>query len=90
MDKRLNATKNRGGNKRDKKVTKRRNKGTSATAMQQAPDVASSTLRRSLRGDHSVPQSPGMWNHIAEGGLLQDSDIHEQGDADEEASMNTM
>jgi hypothetical protein len=91
MDKRLNATKNKGRNKRDTKVTKRRNEGTSATTMQQAPDVASSpTLRRSLRGDRSVPQSPGIWNHIAEGGLLQDPDIHEQGDAEEEALMNTM
>jgi hypothetical protein len=90
MDKRLNATKNKGRNKRDMKVTKRRIEGTSATTMQQAPDVSSPTLRRSLQGDRSVPQSPGMWNHIAEGGLLQDQDIHKQGDADEEASMNTM
>lgn len=90
MDKRLNATKNKGRNKRDTKVTKRRTEGTSQTTMQQAPDVASPILRRSLRGDRSVPQSPGMWNHIAEGGLLQDQDIHEQGGADEEASMDTM
>jgi hypothetical protein len=66
----------------------RGNEGTSTTTMQQ--DVASPTLRRSLGGDRSVPQSPGMWNHIAEGGLLQDLDIHEQGGADEEASMDTM
>jgi hypothetical protein len=58
--------------------------------MQQGPDVASPTLCPSLRGSRSVPQSPGMLNHIAEGGLLQDPDIHEQGDADEEALMNTM
>jgi hypothetical protein len=90
MDKRLNATKNKGRNKRDTKVTKGRNEGTSSTTMQQAPDVALPTLLRSLRGDRSVPQSPGMGNHIAEGGLLQDPDIHEQGDADEEAPMNTM
>jgi hypothetical protein len=90
MDKRLYATKNKGRNKRDTKVTRRRNEGTSATTMQQAPDVSLPTLRCSLRGDRSVPQSPGMWNHIADGGLLQDPDIHEQGDADEESSMNTM
>jgi hypothetical protein len=68
LDKRANNQKNTGRKNRDTKVTQKRIQGAIT-----APIIGSPTLRRSLRGERTIVQSPGMWDDIANGGLKDPS-----------------
>jgi hypothetical protein len=60
LDKRVNSQKNAGRKNRDTKVTQKRIQGAG---------IAPTNIRRSLRGERTVPQGPGMWENIENGGL---------------------